>query len=163
MGIPVMIAGSSLSGLLLHSRTTIDLDDNAAVREQALLLATQIALHNPLRGIGYGMFAPYAAAAPAFGVYMNTHNEYLRFASESGFLTVVLLGLLLGWSLWGRRAPELTVLQAVVVTNAASLLFGNFLSNLSISVPFWVALGCLLARSDRSSTVTDPGGRTDAR
>jgi cation transporter-like permease len=31
------------------------------------------------------------------------------------------------------------------VVYATTLLFGNFISNMAVSVPFWLALGCLLA------------------
>jgi len=150
-----ILAGNPLTGLLVGERSATELDANNAIREQALRLAVQVAAEHPLRGIGYGMFPQYAAAAPQVGIFLNTHNEYARLACEAGVPAAVLFGVLLVLALRGRRGDGEAVLCAVVVVYATGLLFGNFLSSMFVSVPFWLALGCLLAsRRDRAAEGT---------
>lgn len=140
-----MLFTGSLPALLINGRTATELDANNAIRGEALRLAIQIALENPLRGIGYGMFPLYAAGTSQVGIFINTHNEYARLACEAGLPAAALFGGLVLLALRGRRTGGEAVLRAVVVVFAVSLLFGNFLSNMVISVPFWLALGYLLA------------------
>jgi O-antigen ligase len=142
-----VVFGGPLMELLIGGRSSTELEANNVFREQALRLALQVAAEHPLRGIGYGMFPPYAAASPQVGIFINTHNEYARFACEAGIPAALLFVVLLVLALRGRRGYDEAVLRSVVVVYAATLLFGNFVSIMPVSVPFWLALGCLLARS----------------
>ncbi|MET0496268.1 MAG: O-antigen ligase family protein [Actinoplanes sp.] len=140
-----VLVTDSLPALLINGRTATELDANNAIRGEALRLAIQIALENPLRGIGYGMFPLYAAGTSQVGIFINTHNEYARLACEAGLPTAAIFGGLLLLAMRGRRTGDEAVLRAVVVVFAVSLLFGNFLSSMVVSVSFWLALGYLLA------------------
>jgi O-antigen ligase len=144
----------SMEGNLTGSRTATELTANSEVRMQAALLAVRVALDHPLRGIGYAMFPEYARSSSALGIYINTHNDYLRLAAESGLVTLVLLLALLWLGLARRYTAHHVVLQALGVAYATGLLFANALTDLVISTPFWISLGCLLARS--ADRTTDP-------
>lgn len=129
------------------NRESAELSYDSAVRRQVAQFATQVAVEHPLRGIGLGMFPSYAASAPRFGLYMVTHNDYLRLAAEAGALTLGAFLVLLGLALRGRRSGGPAVLRAVVLTYAVGLLFANPLASVVVSVPFWLSLGCLLSTS----------------
>jgi hypothetical protein len=63
-------------------------------------------------------------------------------------VALVLFLVLLWLGLRGRRlTPDLVILRAVVVAYAVGLVFANTLANLTVTGPFWVALGCLTAAS----------------
>jgi len=156
--------------LTVGERSAIELTYNSDIRARTAEFAFQVALEHPLRGIGYGMFPPYAAGSPEIGIYINTHNDYLRLAAEAGVLAVLAL-LVLFWrgvTRWDTHSDthcdtqwgdgDAAVLRAVAVAYAVSLLFGNTLSNLTVTAPFWVALGCLL--SGRTKTVPTSEGPT---
>ncbi|GIE93168.1 O-antigen ligase family protein [Paractinoplanes rishiriensis] len=140
-----VLFGDVLMELLLGGRSTTELDANSTIRAEVLRLALQVAVEHPLRGIGYGMFPPYAAAAPEMGIFINTHNEYARLVCEAGMPASALFAVLLVRAMRGGGDEAGMVLRAIVVVYATGLLFGNFLSNIFVSVPFWLALGCLLA------------------
>lgn len=137
----------SLEGSLTGSRTATELTANTEVRKQAALLAVRVALDHPLRGIGYAMFPDYARASASLGIYINTHNDYLRLAAEAGLVTLAALVVLLWLGLARRYTGYHIILQSLCVAYAVGLLFANALADLFISTPFWVSLGCLLARS----------------
>jgi len=128
-------------------RAAAELSYNDAVREHAARFAFDAALAHPMRGIGYGMFAPYAAASPSIGVYINNHDDYLRIGAEAGLPCLALLLALLVWACKDPRTGGLAVLRALVVAYAVGLLFANALSNLAVSAPFWAALGCLISQA----------------
>ncbi|MGC9665568.1 O-antigen ligase family protein [Planosporangium sp. 12N6] len=127
----------------LGGRSTEELSTNNEIRADAARFALHVALDNPGRGIGYGMFAPYAGLHSPQHVVINTHNDYLRLAVEAGVVALLLFAYLLWRGLRALRTPEYTVLGAVVVAYAVGLLFANTLSNLIVTAPFWVALGAL--------------------
>ncbi|MGW0884074.1 O-antigen ligase family protein [Streptomyces sp. NPDC002671] len=137
----------AVEGNLLDGRTSTELTANTEVRKQAAVLAMRVALDHPLRGIGYTMFPEYARAS--LGVFINTHNDYLRLAAETGLVTLALLVALLWLGLTRRYTADHALLQALCVSYAAGLLFANALTDLVISTPFWISLGCLLARAGR--------------
>ncbi|MGW5389961.1 O-antigen ligase family protein [Streptomyces koyangensis] len=145
--------------LLSGGRDTRELTANTEVRGQVGALALQVASDHPLRGIGYGAFRTYAETAPGFWLRMNTHNDYLRLAAEAGAPALLAFAALLGRALTGRRPGGAPVLRAVCVTSAVGLLFANTLASPVVSVPFWVVLGCLLARPARAAS--SPGGVPD--
>jgi O-antigen ligase len=128
-------------------RAAAELNYNTVVREHAARLALDVVAAHPVRGIGYDMFAPYAAMAPQLGVYMNTHDDYLRLAAEAGLPALAMFLAVLWWAAKDHRTDDLAVLRAVVLTYATGLLFANTLSNVAVTAPFWAALGCLLAHA----------------
>ncbi|MER6173611.1 hypothetical protein [Streptosporangium sp. NPDC001681] len=79
----------------------------------------------------HGTFAEQAARSPQLGIFINTHNDYLRLAAETGIVPALLLLLLVYRAI--RRA---TGTYEHVLASAVVLLFGNTLSNLMASVPF---------------------------
>ncbi|MGW8951717.1 O-antigen ligase family protein [Streptomyces sp. NPDC055709] len=152
-GVAMVLPGSldEVGNSLTGDRSSAELTANTDVRKRAAWVAARVALDHPFRGIGYGMFPEYARTSSDLGIYINTHNEYLRLAAEAGVGALVLFVALLWLGLARRRTPDLAILQALGVATAVGLLFANTLTNLVVSAPFWVSLGCLLARSARSS------------
>jgi hypothetical protein len=148
--------------LAAGGRRPADLAYDTAVRGQVAEFAATVAAQHPIRGIGLGTFASYAASSPDFGIYMATHDDYLRLAAEAGVIALVLFLLLLWRGTKAGRSGGLAVLRAVTVAYAAGLFFANPLANLIASTPFWLSLGCLLAavpeRRSRSNR-HEPGRR----
>lgn len=154
-------AGAVLPGLFgaaerlgVGGRPAAELSLNTSAREHAARFAADVAITHPLRGIGYGMFPSHAAKSPLLGLYIATHDDYLRLAAESGLMTLAAFVALLWLGVRGRRYGELAVLRAVVIAYAVGLFFANQLANLVVSMPFWLALGCLLASPP--TTASDP-------
>ncbi|GAB2825875.1 hypothetical protein GCM10027176_32840 [Actinoallomurus bryophytorum] len=131
-------------------RPAAQLTNNNDAREHAARFAADVAVAHPLRGIGYGLFPSHAAKSPGLGLYIATHDDYLRLAAESGVMSLVVFLALLWLGVRGRRPDDLAVLRAVVIAYAAGLFFANQLANLVVSMPFWLSLGCLLASPPRS-------------
>jgi O-antigen ligase len=134
------------------------LDRNNSIRADIAWFALRVISENPLRGIGYGMFPPYAARQ--VGTYINTHNDYLRLAVEGGPVMLALFVLLLWLGLRHRQAGDLVVVRAAVLAYAVSLVFANTLANLPVTAAFWVALGCLIGRSGKSDRPAAPRAGT---
>jgi O-Antigen ligase len=130
--------------LVGRTRTNAELAYNNSVRAGAATLAAQFSVRHPLRGVGYGAF-PHLAAGSSFGIYMNTHNDYLRLSAEAGLPALLAFGVLVAMGLRRRGDRGFAVCRALVVTNLVTLLFANTLATLSVSVLFWAALGVLLA------------------
>jgi len=153
IALAALFAGLILPGTLnsqnelTGARSSAELAANSDVRTQAALLAARVAWNNPLRGIGYANFPHIAESTAGFRIYMNTHNDYLRLAAEAGVLALVLFAILIWRGLSRHCSGYDAVLRAVVVANGVALVFANTLSNLVVTVPFWISLGCLLARS----------------
>jgi len=126
-------------------RTAEQLTANTAIRADALRLALDLAVTHPVRGVGFSLFPYLARADPRLGVFINTHNDYLKLAAECGLLTLVVFVALLAAGLTGPARPELVGIRAMVAAGAVTLLFVNALSNEAVGVGFWVCLGCLLA------------------
>jgi O-antigen ligase len=118
---------------------------DTSVRADVAEFAVTVAVQHPIRGIGFGMFPSYAASAPNFGIYMATHDDYLRLATEAGAIALTAFLVLLWRGIRGRRSGDLAVLRAVTVAYGLGLIFANPLTNLLASLPFWLSLGCLLA------------------
>jgi len=152
----VVAIGAALPGavgaaehLVAGHRPDTELSLNTAVREHAARLAAEVAAAHPFRGIGYGTFPAYAAKSPRLGLYIATHDDYLRLAAEAGLLTLVTFLILLWLGAGRRRSGDLSVARAIVIAYAVGLFFANQLASLLISLPFWLSLGCLLAASRR--------------
>jgi O-antigen ligase len=128
-------------------RQAAELSHDTSVRESVARFAARVAAGHPIRGIGYGTFPSYADAH--FGVRIATHNDYLRLAAETGIPVLVVFLVLLWLGLRRPAGDDLAVPRAVVAAYAAGLLFANELSNLILSTPFWLSLGCLLAARPR--------------
>jgi O-Antigen ligase len=154
---PLLVVAAVVAGLAVLSgfvdvaavplgRSTAELEYNNAVRAGTARFALEVALSHPLRGIGYSMYPSLAASSHGIGLYINTHNDYLRLAAESGGAALALFLVLLWLGIrGGQRSPDAPVLRAIVVAYAVGLLFANTLANLTVTAPFWVALGCLIA------------------
>lgn len=128
---------------LLADRSDTELAANSNVRQTAAEVATGYALSHPLTGLGYGNFPPYAMRNARLGIYINTHNDFLRLAAETGLPGLALfLGLFIPL-VKNRKSfgAEQHVALGVVGVFAISLLFANALSNLQVSAPFWIILG----------------------
>ncbi|WP_338676834.1 O-antigen ligase family protein [Streptomyces sp. SCSIO 30461] len=149
----------AVGDMLTGNRQSAELSANNDVRGRAAWVAARMALDHPLRGIGYGAFPDFARMSPELGIYINTHNDYLRLAAESGVSALVLFAALLWLALARRHSPEQAVLQSMGVAAAVGLLFANALASLLVSVPFWVLLGCLLAQSRRRQPAVAPPSR----
>jgi hypothetical protein len=137
--------GRRIENLGAGGRTISDLNLSDGLRERAAKLAVHVIIEHPLRGIGLSTFPGFAKRSPGFGVYLATHDEYLRLAAEAGIGTLIVFLVLLWFGVGRRRAGDLALLRAVVLTYGVILFFANPLANLVVSAPFWVALGCLLA------------------
>nr|WP_275941380.1 O-antigen ligase family protein [Planosporangium flavigriseum] len=157
-----LLASGGLAWLQLGlgGRSANELTYNNGVRADAAWFALQVTLEHPLRGIGYGMFAPYAGLHSPQQIVINTHNDFLRLAAEAGLPALLLFAYLLWRGLRGLRDYEYAVLGAAVVTYAVGLLFGNVLSNLIVTAPFWVALGTMMRRSGQSTRASERTIRT---
>jgi O-antigen ligase len=151
------LVANPLRDIAFGTRAASELSANSAVRAEAARVAFDVALAHPVRGIGYGMFPFYAMTDPRLGIYINTHDDYLRLAAEAG---VAALLLFLAVLVAGLTAPgaALVPLRAAVVAGAVALLFANTLSDLGVEATFWVCLGCLLAH--RRGTRTRPPSST---
>lgn len=134
--------------VLPGNRSVAELEYNNTVRMRAAMLAVRVSAQHPWLGIGYNGFADYAAVASDLATRINTHNDYLRLSAESGFAALLLFTALLALALC-RKDSRLPVPRAIVVCYAVTLLFANTLSNITVSIIFWAALGCLLTDRPR--------------
>jgi O-antigen ligase len=140
-------------------RTAAELSQNTSVREHAAWFAARVAAEHPLRGIGYGTFPSYAESSPKFGIYLATHNDYLRLAAEMGIPALAVFLLLIWLGMKSPASGESAVLRAMTAAYAVGLFFANELANLVVSMPFWLALGCLLAApASREHHITSAQG-----
>jgi hypothetical protein len=159
--VPALYGGLGLiERFAAGGRPPAELAYDTAVRGDVAEFAATVAARHPLRGIGFGTFASYAAAAPEFGLPMATHDDYLRLAAEAGALTLGAFLVLLWLGARERRSGDLAVLRAVVVAYATGLFFANPLANLIASASFWLALGCLLAAAPERREHPNEQGRT---
>lgn len=150
-----------LANLGAGGRTTDDLRLSDSLRMRVGKLAVRTIIEHPLRGIGLSTFPDYAQHSRTFGVYLATHDEYLRVAAEAGLATLLVFLVLLWLGAGRRQAGDLALLQAVVLTYMLILFVANPLANLVVSAAFWVSLGCLLAsRPCRQIRTTALAART---
>lgn len=136
----------ALTHLAASERTAGDLALNNEIRSQVAHVAARAAVAHPVNGVGWGMFPTYAFHDPGFNVYIETHDDFLRLAAETGAGALAAFVALLWCGVRRPQRDDLMVLRAVVVTFAVGMLFANPLDDLVVSTPFWAALGCLLAR-----------------
>ncbi len=159
-GLAVVVPGA-LRDAALGGRTSLELADNNEIRATAARVAAAAAVHHPLLGIGYGRFPDFAMADPRLGIVINTHNDYLRLAAESGTAALALFLVLLVAALTARVDPVTAPLRAAATAGAVNLLFANCLANLVVSGGFWICLGCLLAHRVNARRGTD--GSTEGK
>mgnify|MGYP002621647342 CR=1 FL=1 len=127
-------------------RGAADLADGNALRARVAAFAVRVIAERPLRGAGYHSFPELAERSPMVGVYLTTHNEYLRFAAEAGVAAAAALLVLILLGARHGQTGDLAVLRAIVLGwAAAALSLANPLGSPVVSAPFWAALGCLLA------------------
>ncbi|HKT03153.1 MAG TPA: O-antigen ligase family protein, partial [Rugosimonospora sp.] len=142
----------ALREMLLGSRSTAELSTNNAIRAAAARVALDVVVQHPLRGVGYGLFAYVAQLDPRLHTFINTHNDYLRLAAETGVLSTVLLVAVLGAAFFAGTGSARLPIRAAVAAGAVTLAFANTLSSPIVSSGFWVCLGCLLASRERRSS-----------
>ncbi|MGN9843397.1 O-antigen ligase family protein [Nonomuraea sp. H19] len=147
IAIAIVLPGTidSLADIVVGGRSEPELSHNSAARIAVAGFAIQVIAEHPVRGIGDGLFASHAAESLNFGIYMATHNDYLRLAAESGIITLAVFLVLIWLGIRGRRTDEFAILRGIVITYMTVLVFANVLTNPIVSVPFWLSLGCLVA------------------
>lgn len=126
----------------LLTRPESELRSNNEIRGEAALLSAQVAVQNPVWGIGYGNFPE--EAEDKLGVFINTHNDFLRLAAEAGLLGLLPFVFLSMLALKGQT-KEMRWTQSVLICYLVACLFANPLSNLQISAMFWTSFGAALA------------------
>jgi O-antigen ligase len=152
--------GTATSTLL--SRDSQELDIHNEARADAAITAGRYLITHPLTGVGYGEFANVAYADPTFGTYVATHDDWLRVGAETGVLGLVLLAALLLPPLWVRGGGRtMLTMRALLLCGCIGLLFGNFLSPISVSALMWVAVGVLWAERERRRSLAPE--RSDER
>jgi hypothetical protein len=144
-GAVLVMVANPLADAVVSGRNAEQLHVNNRVRLDAAQLALVEAVRHPVAGIGYGEFPAVAAANPHVDLYMNTHDDYLRLAAETGVATLLLFLVVLGAGLFARAGPAFLPLVAGIAAGAANLFFANTLANLTVSGVFWICLGTLLA------------------
>jgi O-antigen ligase len=137
--------GRHIENLGAGGRSVTDLSLSNGMRLKVAKFATRVIMGHPLRGIGYAMFPGYAERSPHFGVYLATHDDYLRLAAEAGIPALAAFLVLLWQGTRCRQVGDPALLRALVLAYAVILFFANPLASLVVSAPFWVALGSLLA------------------
>ncbi|MFB9839667.1 O-antigen ligase family protein, partial [Actinoallomurus acaciae] len=140
-------AVDTVEHVAIGHRPATELSQNSSVREHVAWYAVRVAAEHPLRGIGYGIFPSYAENSPRLGIYIATHNDYLRLAAETGIPALMVFLVLIWLGMKSPASGEAAVQRAMVAAYAVGMLFANTLANLVVSMPFWLALGCLLAAS----------------
>ena len=130
---------TDLRGAVVGRRTDVELSAYAEFRRQAAELAVHYLLEHPVTGIGYGLFPSAAERDPRLGIYINTHNEYLRCGAETGLIGLAILLALVAPTV-GRLGADSST-RALLVAYLTALLFANTLSNLAVTMPFWLLLG----------------------
>ena len=108
--------GRHIENLGAGGRTTTDLSLSNGLRKRVAEFAVRVIIEHPLRGIGLSTFPGYAQRSPNLGVYLATHDEYLRLAAEAGVITLIVFVVLLWLGLGRRQAGDLALLRAVVLT-----------------------------------------------
>ncbi|MGW4421167.1 O-antigen ligase family protein [Streptosporangium sp. NPDC004631] len=139
-------------------RSMTELERNNEVRGESAVLAVRLAAEYPLRGMGYGSFPGQAARSPELGIFINTHNDYLRLAAEAGIVSALLLALVICRGIRRAEGAHGHILAGVVVGYAVVLLFGNPLANLMVSTSAWVCLGALLGARHSGAAYEAPPG-----
>jgi O-antigen ligase len=140
--------------LVVGGRQAAELSQDSAIRERVAWFAARVAAGHPLRGIGYGLFAPYAERPSGLGLSIATHNDLLRLAAEAGLPALGAFLLLLWLGLRRPVSGDLAITRAIAVAYAAGLLFANELASLLVSMAFWLSLGCLLAAAHHQTDAT---------
>ncbi len=127
-------------------RSGAQLEKNNTTRMGAAGLAYHLAKAHPIRGVGVGRFAVIAAADPDLHIYISTHNDYLRFAAEAGFVGLGLFTIAIAVVVLRPGLEDLDE-AAIPFAFLVGMLFVNVLAPLPISGALWVYLGARLGRS----------------
>jgi O-antigen ligase len=124
--------------VLLSSRNQSFLSNDA--RWEVLRLALELGFRNPLSGVGYRHFADFSYAT--LGVALNTHNDYVRIAAESGLVALAfLIMLIVRVYTFVDDTVEYRAIRAVLLAALVSSLFTNAMTDLRVSLPLWLFLG----------------------
>jgi O-antigen ligase len=152
---------SSFFGAILGARASVGFISDTSARVDAAKLAVKLSFQHPLLGIGYGNFLSHAATSPTIGVPLATHDDYLRVASEAGIPALVLLLALIAMGILAmRRIPNGNIGIALIAAYCAALFTENTLSNLPITIGFWVLIGSAIGidslQSSKNRAVGEP-------
>lgn len=133
------------------NRSSQELASNNSARLEAAELAIRYSWAHPFTGVGYGTFADRARADNSLGLYMNTHNDYLRLAAEGGLPALMaFLVLVQPLANASRQSKLLRAGFAVAVAYLVGLLFANTLANPQVSISFWAVLSSAWASRKRA-------------
>lgn len=158
------------TGSALAHRAERELAVSDQLRRDVLLLSVREAAEHPLLGVGYGLFPATALLDGEMSLYVSTHNEYARLAAEAGAPSLILFGVIVVRMLRGTEfLTHGASVRGGLAAFLVSLLFGNYLPNLLVSIPFLllggVALGALrVPKASRGREAAKlsraPGGMT---
>lgn len=140
---------ASLDPLVGGNRGSAELAANNRIRQQVAGFAVSVAVAHPVTGIGYGLIADEALHSAKVGIYIDSHNDYLRLAAEAGLPALSMFLLLAARALRRPRDADDVAVTGIVITFLVSLPFANALATLSVACPFWLALGVLLGTRSR--------------
>ena len=152
---------NSFFGAILGARVSEGFTTDTNARVEAAKLAIKLSLQHPFFGIGYGNFLSHAAASPTIGVPLATHDDYLRVAAEAGIPALILLLALISMGILAmRRIPNGNIGVALIAAYCAALFTENTLSNLPITIGFWVLIGSAIGidtlQSSKDETQVEP-------
>lgn len=148
----ILIGVTDSSPEVTFGRERQELDASNDVRVDAAALAIGLGVDNPLLGIGPGHFPSRALYDGRVGIYINTHNEYLRFAAELGVPGALLFGYAVLVGLRKASRVDRTAF-AVLGTFATLLLFANLTSNPLVSVTPLALLATLRTETPNVSSL----------
>jgi O-antigen ligase len=118
------------------------MDESAQGRLDAWKAGGRMFIRHPLFGVGFGRFAEnFDAYAnnPVFWGYHETHNSYIKVASESGlaglvpFMALILLGMFYAWELWRKSDSFLDARHRALARSSLCNLSGFLVSSFFLS------------------------------
>lgn len=163
------VVGTAVTALVIApERFTSLTDASASIRFKLWAHSAELAVHNPLRGIGWGNLYDHEPAELRLpsGFVQYPHSSVLEIASEAGLLAAAAFLVAVGaairsqWRAAEGGVVELGMLGLLIFFFVNSLASGDIGSNREL----WVAIGCAWGGrlSSPSATAPDrPAGRED--
>lgn len=154
IGVVVLVVEQLTGGIeFTAGRSEAAADSSTDQRSELLQLALRLIGENPISGVGFRAFPDYSFDVFRFG--LNTHNDYVRIAVEAGIpaLLCLLAIAIVPMVARGGDTPTRRICLALVSASAVSFFFGNTMSLLAVSLPFWFALGLLWRQREEASAV----------
>jgi O-antigen ligase len=118
-------------------------------RVDVLQLALEQFRDHPLLGVGWRHFTD--KSLESLGVIINAHNDYALIAAEGGIFAIALLLGLMARAITFRTDDRVTaaVLRSILIAAAATMAFGNLITDLRVVLPLWVLLGIAWSMESR--------------